>query len=76
MKLAQGRDNVLVHLKENPDTAARITQALKVKMAEDAVGRASSGAKAGSSSDLDFDEFEEELLDDDALLEDLSKQME
>ena len=75
VKLAQGRDNVLVHLKDNPDTAARITQALKVKMAQDAAGRASSGAKAGSSSDLDFDEFEEELLDDDALLEDLGKQI-
>lgn len=75
VKLAQGRDNVLVHLKDNPDTAARITQALKVKMAQDAAGRASSGAKAGSSSDLDFDEFEEELLDDDALLDDLGKQI-
>jgi hypothetical protein len=76
VKLAQGRDNVLVHLKDNPDTAARITQALKVRMAEDAAGRASAGAKkAGSSSDLDFDEYEEELLDDDKLLEDLNKQM-
>lgn len=77
VKLAQGRDNVLVHLKDNPDTAARISQALKVRMAEEAAGKASAGSrKAGSSSDLDFDEFEEELLDDEGLLEDLSKQME
>lgn len=34
VKLAHGRDNALAFLKENPDTAARIAQAVKVKLAE------------------------------------------
>jgi recombination protein RecA len=59
VKLAQGRDNVLAHLKDNPDTAARVTQAVKLKLAE--VG------PAPSSGEADDDEQytdEEGILDE------------
>jgi hypothetical protein len=73
VKLAQGRDNVLAHLKDNPDTAARLTTAVQAKIAELgalAASGSSSGARSGGLEDDDED-FGDELLDDDALLQEL-----
>lgn len=82
VKLAQGRDNVLRHLKENPDTAARVTTAVQAKLAElRSSGKSLSSSKskkaALTSADLDaeLEDFEEELLDDDGLAMDLSKRV-
>lgn len=76
VKLAQGRDNVLRHLKDNPDTAARMITAVKAQMQEErASGIKSSSKKAALSlADLDDEDaldFEDELLDDEFLAKDL-----
>lgn len=73
VKLAQGRENVLRHLKDNPDTAARMITAVKAQMQEErASGVKSSTKKAALSlADLDDEDFEDELLDDDFLAKDL-----
>jgi hypothetical protein len=74
VKLAQGRDNVLAHLKDNPDTAARLTTAVQAKIAELGALQASSSGSGAHSSSLDDDDddgFGDELLDDDALLAEL-----
>jgi hypothetical protein len=84
VKLAQGRDNVLRHLKENPDTAARITTAVQARMAEvrgsSGSGKALGGKKAAGSLsaeelEAELGDFDEELLDDDGLAADLGQQM-
>lgn len=84
VKLAQGRDNVLRHLKDNPDTAARITTAVKARMAEvrgsSGSGKALGGKKAAGSLsaeelEAELGDFDEELLDDDGLAADLGQQM-
>lgn len=80
MKLAQGRDNVLRHLKENPDTAARITTAIKAKMAEvrssggKALGKKKSASLSAEELEDELEDFEDDLLDDDSLAEDLGQQ--
>ena len=66
VKLAHGRDNVLAHLKENPDTAARIAQAVRVRLAEGG-GRAS--AAVADSEDEDEEPFS---LDDETLAAELA----
>jgi hypothetical protein len=75
VKLAQGRDNVLSHLRDNPDTAARLTTAVQAKIAEVAAQQAASGSGSGArgsgSLDDDLEGFGDELLDDDALLQEL-----
>lgn len=73
MKLAQGRENVLVHLKANPDTAARITTAVQQKLQEVGSRGTLSSKKASTSSSLDDVDFEDDLLDDDALFEELER---
>lgn len=62
VKLAQGRENVLQHLKDNPDTQARLSTAVRSKMAE----LGSSAPHAGSSNsseELDDELFAEQLRD-------------
>jgi hypothetical protein len=75
VKLAQGRDNVLSHLRDNPDTAARLTTAVQAKIAEVAAQQAGSGGGSGArgsgSLDDELEGFGDELLDDDALLQEL-----
>lgn len=74
VKLAQGRDNVLLHLKENPDTAARVTTAVKNKMQEVGSRQPSTkAAKGSSSSSFDELDFEDELLNDEDLLKELEQ---
>ncbi|WIA32067.1 hypothetical protein OEZ86_002919 [Tetradesmus obliquus] len=70
VKLAQGRDNVLAHLRDNPDTAARLTTAVQAKLAEGAAQQASSGG-SGSVEDDDVEGFADELRDDDAMAQEL-----
>lgn len=73
VKLAQGRDNVLRHLKENPDTAARITTAVQAKMRDWTSSSKQPAAAKDLSSSLDEDEFGDDLLDDEALLKELEQ---
>lgn len=74
VKLAQGRDNVLLHLKDNPDTAARISTAVKQKMQERQAARVKPSNKADDSSGFGEDDFADDLLDDEALLQELENQ--
>ncbi|KAF8071117.1 recA [Scenedesmus sp. PABB004] len=78
-KLAQGRENVLVHLKDNPDTAARVKTAVKARLAEavaarGAAARAGGAGAAGLSGDDGDEGFDDVDFDDDeALMRDLEK---
>lgn len=54
VKLAQGRENVLQHLKDNPDTAARLSTAVQAKIAE----LGSAALKGGGSGSSSFDDDE------------------
>ena len=76
VKLAQGRDNVLLHLGDNPDTAARITTAVKQKLQEGGgkVKVVGNAASTGSFVDDELDFDEDELIDDDALAQDFADQ--
>lgn len=56
VKLAQGRDNVLAFLKDNPDTAARLAQAIKVRLAEARLPVAEADDDVGRFEDTGVDE--------------------
>lgn len=74
VKLAQGRENVLLHLKENPDTAARLTTAVKAKMAEvRQSGAAKLSTKRPLGSSFEDDDLDLESMDDETLLQELAK---
>lgn len=73
-KLAQGRDNVVAHLRDNPDTAARLQVAVAARLAEGC--RAPSGAAGGPAGGADeelalFGDEDGDDIDDDDLLRQL-----
>jgi recombination protein RecA len=54
--IAQGRDNVVTHLEENPDLAVKIEQQIREKLAMGAVVSANQVTRITESEDLDAEE--------------------